>query len=374
MSALRTATLLLLASLLSVGCGAAGEEQFGGGPIPEGDLGTADEELSGVSKRFEFATLNCSNNEVACPADAEKCFCSDHFDQLNQPAGTAGNPTGKYLVVGSDRARKEIRAVGNFGAYTVNKMNRCSNSTKEAEKNDIDVCSGAERAKQIMDDANELWGHPENAWGNNAPKPPQWFFLNELVSTWNDDSAAGDHYREWIINLARALNNTHHRKVVIFAWANPQANLYTSAFWKKLEWFWTEVGKVAYVGMEHYVSGAELKAKQFSQQWCEDQYAAHKRHFVVAGVPAHKVFLAEHFAQTKRTCEVGENETATPCPWGRAGVSDDEWRKTIRVRAHAAQAVGFAGFVSYGWAGNAMGEAEASRLAYEKLYGSLQLP
>ena len=81
------------------------------------------------------------------------------------------------------------------------------------------------------------------------------------------------------------------------------------------------------------------------------------------GVGLDRLFLIEHFGQT----------TADKS-WGRAGVSVAGWHNAIEARSAAAQAVGFAGFISYAWSWNLMHETDENRLAFEATYVAQSLP
>ncbi len=112
-----------------------------------------------------------------------------------------------------------------------------------------------------------------------------------------------------------------------------------------------------------YLSGKEVNANGNSVSWCQTQYQAAVSAYGALGVPKNRLFLFEHFANTDAS--VG---------YGRGGVSVAGWHNAIKARAIAAKNVGFAGFVSYAWGGNAMHAPEADRLAFMDTYNQQQLP
>ena len=92
-------------------------------------------------------------------------------------------------------------------------------------------------------------------------------------------------------------------------------------------------------------------------------YRDAKTAFEKRGVPANKLFLVEHFAQT--TPEKG---------WGRQGVSRAEWEKALLCRSQAAHRAAFAGFVSYAWGRNLMKVSDEEVMHFEDLYSQQKLP
>jgi hypothetical protein len=60
--------------------------------------------------------------------------------------------------------------------------------------------------------------------------------------------------------------------------------------------------------------------------------------------------------------------------YGRSGVSSNDWDTAILARNQAAQNVGFAGFLSYAWGGNAMLVSDDELIHHEDIYRTNQLP
>ncbi len=339
----KSVAILLLAQLL-----AACLAEVGGG---EEDDWTAEAQSAGpgVDRRFELATRECSAAQEAaspqCPPGDETCLCGRLFDRLNTPAGSPGNPRGKLIVLGGARYRAQVEAAGNAVAHTVNSMNQC----RGHDRFSWSACTGKERARQIMEDATVAWGGA----------PPEWFLLNELVSAFHRDDETGVRYREWVVNLVRALHDEHGRSVVVFTWFRPIGTPF--------RWAWTQIGKVAHVGVEMYLSAREIRDAGFREDWCEGQYLDWRKRFVANGVPASRVILTEHFGET---AEVYKGRAVG---WGRAGLKDADWRRALALRTRAARDVAFAGYASYGWAGNRVQASEEDRLAHADLYLKVRL-
>ena len=95
------------------------------------------------------------------------------------------------------------------------------------------------------------------------------------------------------------------------------------------------------------------------------QYRAAKDKYTHLGVPAGRLFLVESFANT---------ENAADRPWGRQGVSREDWDKAIAVRSTALHAVGFPGFISYAWSKNRMKVSDAELIHCENTYKAQVLP
>jgi hypothetical protein len=331
----------------------------GSDPVSDGDsdlsLTAQNTVLKTVDRRFEVVPMDCSAAEEAstpqCPPDDRRCLCSNLFDRLNEPAGSPGNPRGKFVVMLGGARRADVEAAGNVPAYLVNALNRCTGhpamgDTKPAWK----YCNGAQRAQQIMNDANTHWGG----------EPPKWVLLNELFSTFRKDTQLGQEYRQWIIDVVTALHNDQGRRVVLFTYFRPLDTQWSSE--------WAQIGQVANVGVEMYLSGQEVSGHGAPVTWSADEYRAWRQRFVANGVPADKVLLAEHFGQT-----------ASGKGFGRTEVSDSDWRTILHERTKAEQDADFAGYISYGWSINNVGAAgtpgavEANRLAYESIYAGFRL-
>ncbi len=175
--------------------------------------------------------------------------------------------------------------------------------------------------------------------------------MNELsASQWPGNAA----YRTYAINLATTMQNTYNKAVVIAApFATPGAHAAD----------WTALAKHAFVGAEVYLTGAAINKSGNSVAWCQKQYQASITAYANLGVPKSRLFLFEHFGNTT----AGTN-------WGRSGVSAAGWNNAIKARSQAAHNLGFAGFVSYGWGGNAMHAPESDRLGFMDTYAAQTVP
>jgi hypothetical protein len=132
--------------------------------------------------------------------------------------------------------------------------------------------------------------------------------------------------------------------VIVFSpFSNPGAN---DASWQALT-------QHAYIGVENYLSGEEVKNNGFSVAWAQAQYESSQTSYKNRGVPESRLFLTEEFAQT-----------VAGTAWGRAGVSADDWEQVIHVRDQAILGANYAGFLSYAWGKNAMGATDAELLRF----------
>ena len=100
-----------------------------------------------------------------------------------------------------------------------------------------------------------------------------------------------------------------------------------------------------------------------SVAWCKDRYQESIDAFTARGVPLKKLMLVEHFGNTPKDVR-----------WGRSGVSDAGWHNAIEARSEASESLGFAGFISYSWAGNRMAESQGTRIDYIDTYAEQKLP
>jgi hypothetical protein len=162
--------------------------------------------------------------------------------------------------------------------------------------------------------------------GGYAVGIPTWLVINEISNgLWPDNQT----YRTWVRGVASRLRNVYGHKVIMLA---PfETALSNNADWQGL-------ATNAYIGIEAYLSGREIRAQNYSVSWCQNYYQASKNSYLARGIPASKLFLVEHFGWTPSTAS-----------WGRASVLENEWHQAINARSQAADNVGFAGFIGYGW-------------------------
>lgn len=277
---------------------------------------------SALMNRFDIETFNCAG-------PVTNHFCDPQFDVLNWPA-----TNGHYLVMGSDSHREAITARGNALAIYYNVFNEgCEKMT------------GAEKAASIEQ-------YSQTNFTRTGPRP-QWLIINE-ISAGRWPVSAG--YRKWVADVLSTLKNKYKYSVVLCApFDRPAAHPED----------WQAVAAGACIGIECYLSGKAIKAHGFSPEWCEEQYRNAKNKYTRLGVPADRLFLVEHFANT---------EDAADRPWGRQGVSREDWDRAIAVRSAALHHIGFEGFMSYCWSKNRMKVSDDELIHFENTYKAQVLP
>ena len=278
--------------------------------------------VTALVNRFDIETFNCAG-------PVTNHFCDPQFDVLNWPS-----TNGHYLVMGSDAHRAEITARGNELAIYYNVFNEGYEKMTAAEK------------------AASIEAYSQAKFTTTGPRP-QWIILNEIsAGRWPTNSA----YRKWAVEVISTLKNKYKYSIVLCApFDRPAAHPED----------WQAVAANACIGIECYLSGKAIKAHGFSADWCETQYRISKDKYGHLGVPVTRLFLIEHFANT---------EDARDRPWGRQGVTRDEWDKAIAVRSAALRKVGFAGFMSYCWSKNRMKVSDDELIHFEQTYKNQVLP
>lgn len=294
---------------------------------------SADLVATRVALDFEVGGFRCPAGVAVCPSTSEQCICQteqDHLDSVRVMAD--GSVEGHYMVLGGDTRRGEVEAMGNRLAVNINELN-------------TDWETGAAtRANAMM-----AWARRQFPGG-----VPQWFLLNEISrGAWTDTSERGARYRRYVGEVARELSEVHGRRVVVFSpFFRPGFDgrfLYHDA--------WATIGRYAYVGVENYLSGENIRAHGFSESYCRARYQQSVTSYGALGVPRNRLMLAEHFGSTR-----------AGITWGRAGVSLDDWLHAIRVRTRAQHAVPVAGYIGYAWAWNTDGRPSSERIAAMDAY------
>ena len=267
--------------------------------------------------KFDVLTFCCNCGDI----------CTNQFYHLNFP-----HTNGHFIAMGGDTHRYELATNGNALAIYYNTLNDGWTTN-----------SGETQASNINQYAVTLFT-------TTGPRP-DWVVLNEISSgLWPANSA----YRSWVHDVVHALNATYGFNVIVYSpFPTPGANAAD----------WQAVAADAYIGVENYLSGAEVMGQNFSVSYCQSQYQASINSYTGLGVPRGKLMLGEHFAQT-----------LAGTSYGRSGVSSNDWDKVSLARNQAAQNVGFIGFLSYAWGGNAMGITEDEQLEHEDTYRTNQLP
>ena len=275
-----------------------------------------------VENRFDIETFEC-------PGTITNHFCNPQFEALNWHA-----TNGHYLVMGSDSHRQQITAQGNALAIYYDVFNQ-----------DYEKLTAAEKA-----DAIEKYS--QKHFTKTGPRP-QWIILNEIsANKWPTNAT----YRKWVVEVLSTLKTKYKHSAILCApFSRPGMHSED----------WQAVAANAYIGVECYLSGKAIKEHSFSPDWCGTQYRISKTKYTRLGVPAERLFLCEHFANT---------EDAPDRKWGRQGVTREEWDKAIVVRGAALHKVGFAGFMSYCWAKNRMKVSDEELIHFENTYRAQTLP
>jgi hypothetical protein len=269
-----------------------------------------------LQNHFDVVTFCCD-----CPI--ENHLCEPQFDALNWQS-----KNGHYLAMGADAHRNQIVARGNQLAVYYDVFNDGSERMTDAEK-----------AAVIAKYAQTRFTH--------TGARPDWLILNEIsAGRWPVDAA----YRKWVVGVVSILKNKANFSVVLCAPFRRPAEHAAD---------WQAVTASATIGIECYLSGQAIKDHGFSTNWCESQYRESKEKYMRMAVPANRLFLVEDFANT---------ENAPDRPWGRQGVSAEDWDKAITVRSAGSDKVGFAGFVGYGWSGDRMKLSDEELIRFENTY------
>jgi hypothetical protein len=186
-----------------------------------------------------------------------------------------------------------------------------------------------------------------------GPKP-QWVILNEIsTSVWQDTTQKGIDYRNWVVDCLTRLHDVHGFTNITYS---PFATVGTvrAADWQR-------VAAKSYIGIENYLSGAEVMAggSDYASRvaWAQAQYQASKTTYMAAGVTFDRLFLGEHFANT-----------IAGTGWGRSGIAASDWDTVLQIRQDALRNVGFPGFLAYNWGGNGMAITTAEQLQHEYWY------
>ncbi len=305
------------------------EPELADAGVPEGEeTGGEDYPTPVPVQRFDVAGFICPPSGVCDPA-LDNCFCRAEFDGLNYTSQS------HLLGMGAETQRPLIRGAGNYQAYYVNDLNHAADGTGWR------YVTATARADEMVARCRESF----------PTVCPQWFLINEISpSVWPVDG----NYRRWVTAVARRLRETHNKLPIVFApFAAAGQN----------DGDWQALSSVAHIGVENFLSGAEIKAHGFSQSWCAGQYQQSLSAYQARGVPKSRIILIEHFANNV----AGKG-------WGRAGVSLADWKTAIRARSAASRSLHFAGFLSYCWACNGLHESNQNRRELEDIYAAIAMP
>jgi len=198
--------------------------------------------------------------------------------------------------------------------------------------------------------ASNLNYYAVSRFTDNGPRP-DWIVLNEIsTSLWQNDAA----YRVWAAGVVRELKTNYGFNVILYSpFATVAAN---SADWQA-------VSANAWIGIENYLDGAQIKANSYSVSWCQSQYQSSINAYNARGVSSAKLMLGEHFGQT-----------VAGTGWGRSGVTSNEWDLAIAARSQAAINLAFTGYLTYSWGGNGMLVPDEEMVHFEDTYRTNALP
>ncbi len=263
-----------------------------------------------------------------CCGCASGSTCQDQFYHLNWPT-----TNGHYIAMGTDDHRLELATNGNLLAVYYDTFN-VGYSTNSA----------ATQAALIQD-------YSTSRFTSSGPRP-DWIVLNEISSgLWTSDTA----YRIWAADVVRQLKTNYGFNVILYSpFPNP-ANSSSD---------WQAVAANAYIGIENYLSGTEVKNQSFSVSYCQSAYQSSITSYTNRGVARGQLMLGEHFGQT-----------LSGTSYGRSGVSSNDWDKVIVARDQALLNLAFKGFLSYSWGGsNSLVVTDDERNHFEDTYRTNPLP
>ena len=270
--------------------------------------------------KFDVATF-------CCHCDPDKTFCQPQFDHLNWPT-----TNGHFLAMGTDDHRLELATNGNVLAVYYDTFN-AGYSTNSASTQ-----------------ASNINYYSVSRFTSTGSRP-DWIVLNEISSSlWQNDAA----YRVWAAAVVRELKTNYGFNVILYSpFATVAAN---SADWQA-------VSSNAWIGIENYLDGAQIKSQGYSLSWCQGQYLSSITAYTNRGVPRAKLMLGEHFGQT-----------VAGTGWGRSGVTSNEWDLAIAARSPAAINLAFTGYLTYSWGGNGMMVSDDELVHFEDTYRTNPLP
>ena len=272
-------------------------------------------------------------------------FTWNEFNALNWHSSN-----GHFIAMHKDNYRNDIHAQENKLAGWIDDLNDGSSYMSAVQKAD-DIES------QILHQFTNTGDHVKT----------KWIILNELSrSLWISNS---NNYRTWLVNVVKRLKNTYNHEVIVCSPIEFAGN-YPSQQWQQLSLY-------GYIAIEGYLSGKAIKANDgghglntpagmaAAKSWCYQKYLGFKQSYNNQGVPFSKIYLIEHFAQTKEN-QMGDDGNIIN--YGRCGVSVANWKLAIKARGEASGNVGFAGFVSYAWHRNWMNASESDLVSFINAY------
>jgi autotransporter-associated beta strand protein len=282
---------------------------------------------------FDYTSFDNPNSPGADPH-----FGQAQFNVLNYPS-----INGNYMMTSTDNHRPEMVANGNALAEFYN--NFLADYNTQYRGSGLDAVA----------EADAINAYTVNNSTKNGPRPT-WLILNEIsASVWPDSTQKGADYRKWVIDVVTRLRDTYGYNVVTYSpFANPSSTYAID---------WRALAEKSYIGVENYLSGAEVMANgtDYASRvaWAQAQYEWSQTKFSSLGVSTSRLFLGEHFGNT-----------AAGVGWGRAGISAADWDTVIQIRQDAIYNADYAGFLAYSWGGNKMFITEAEQIQHEYYYRS----
>ena len=288
-------------------------------------------------RRFEQGGTQCRPDGTC--NDPTRCLCPGLHDALL----TGGK---HYVSVGKAAGLDLVRDAGHRPAFYVDRLN----SGWDPADPDRDWRNTGPKQR-----ANEIFESMLAECGCDDRRVPRWVVLNEQArQPWKSD----EKYRAWLLAVVKHLSQHHERKVLL-----PVQFKLPSIYDADHAWWWKQLDKYCYLGIEGYLSGQRVVDVIGNEVGAiRAEYQKMKDSFAEVGVRPQRLFLIEHFGQTLSGTD-----------YGRAGIAAWKWKKVIVNRAAAARGM-FFGVVSYGWKGNAMLESDDKRLGFMQTYMEQELP
>ena len=356
-------------------------------------------EPAGDSRRFDLVSPMCTvelfDSGAGCPATDDKCLCKPEFDALNPMKGSAGNASGRVIIIAQPRWGKRddgtyafdayaaIKAKGNQVGHYVNELNPSASCTLTDAWTPDKGCDGGSgcgwRCIRGADWADQLVADQIETFGDYPA--PELMALNEAWSTIYDPGDPGIYYRQFLRDLTAQLVARGRLPLLYVQQRTAPAGPYPLL---------SEIADHALIGVEAYLSGREILAAPQqcappydASNWCYQQYRVMRDAIRNSGSPAipyPRLVMLEHFG-TNLYRYVDGNGNAATAGWGRAydptsgTPTTDNWNTAIERRARATQALpSLGGVASYCFACNGSGTGSSYRLQFSATWAGLELP
>jgi len=249
------------------------------------------------------------------------CFCWHDFDRLNSKS-----KGGHYMAVGGGvgfgaEMIKKAKANGNDIAFYINDMH-------------------AHGSTNGLASANAFWKDACQKF-QSCQKVPKFWIMNEILSErWPSAS-----YQKWVVDMTKGLAAHKVKPIISVAPRWSSSPIGQSSF--------KQIGQHGYLALELYVSGQMLRGNRFSTAYLNNYYGRPLRTYQAMGIPKAKIFMYEHYANSDSSI-----------PYGRQGVSDADWIRTIQLRNQVISKLNFGGVLAYAWWHNSMHQSAEQRDKY----------